>query len=308
MAINYDRFPGWSEAFRFLKRRFVRLYPLHLATFLISIVVLRYYPLRVDKGIISASANLLLLQSWFPQKEIHFAFNSVSWSISTLFFFYVAFTFIQTNFLRNFAITLLISLTTFILSIFYIYQNKSDPIQVHWLMQMVPLNRILVFLLGMMAAKIYLWGKHRTINTNIFLMSTLELLSVLLIVDRLSSCKVLHALLGLLHKLFGIAGQLTLRVADGYVLTPTLFVCLIMVFAAQRGVISRLLSIPPIVFLGKISFSIFLCHQLVYRTLSTLKIVPQIPMLWIVSAAFLITMVLSYFFILRSRKTFFKIL
>jgi peptidoglycan/LPS O-acetylase OafA/YrhL len=40
---------------------------------------------------------------------------------------------------------------------------------------------------------------------------------------------------------------------------------LILIFSLQRGIISKFLSLKPIVYLGEISFSIYMVHQIVIR-------------------------------------------
>ncbi|WP_174279257.1 acyltransferase family protein [Sphingomonas bacterium] len=81
---------------RFLRKRFARLYPLHLATLLfyiaIGVGVARYHltvddPSRFDAGQIVP--NLLLIHAWFPDGKL--SYNFVSWSISAEVFAYLVF-------------------------------------------------------------------------------------------------------------------------------------------------------------------------------------------------------------------------
>ena len=72
---------------RFLKRRFLKLYPLHLLCLVFFLAVARP---RLD---LSVLLNALLLQSWVPRPDYYFSCNSVSWFLSSLFFCYLLFPF-----------------------------------------------------------------------------------------------------------------------------------------------------------------------------------------------------------------------
>ncbi len=81
--------PG-SPAAGFWRRRFARIYPSHLVTFAIAVLVLVWMGKRLDPDL--ALSNLSLTQSWVPNDEDRwFAYNGVSWSLSCEVFFYVCF-------------------------------------------------------------------------------------------------------------------------------------------------------------------------------------------------------------------------
>lgn len=295
LTLNYQKFSTYHDAARFLWRRFARLYPLHVVTFLTSIIVLNFYPIKLDSGPLSAFANLFLLQSWFGSREIHFAFNSLSWAISTLAFFYIAFAFIQYNFLRNTLIVILISLISLTLSVAYIVSNNSEPIEIHWLLKMFPTNRILVFILGMLTAKLFLWFRSWFSHIKTYVIGVVEIFSVLLIIDRLSSCIVLNLFLRKINRVLSMPEQLICQIFDTYMLTPVLFSFMILVFSMQCGLISRMISIRQFVFLGEISFAVYLTHQLVFRFFSGIGLKIIFSNTFLIPLAFLVTLVVSYF-------------
>ncbi len=69
----------------FYLRRFARVYPSHFVTALVALVVpVTAYPITLA----ATAANLPLLQAWFPQWDIVFSLNAVSWSLSCEAFFY----------------------------------------------------------------------------------------------------------------------------------------------------------------------------------------------------------------------------
>ena len=82
--------------FTFMRARFARLYPVHVATLIIAMLFVRADLVTFDgPGIFSKwallASNLTLTQSLAPFMAYQFSWNSVSWSISTEMFFYLAF-------------------------------------------------------------------------------------------------------------------------------------------------------------------------------------------------------------------------
>jgi len=56
-----------------------------------------------------------------------------------------------------------------------------------------------------------------------------------------------------------------------YIASSLPVILLLMSFALEKGFFSRLLTQPSFVFLGELSFSIFMCHQLFFRLLGLHK-------------------------------------
>lgn len=82
----------WSASGRrlpaavFYRRRFARVYPLHLVTAVLAGLAGILY--GVADGPATWAAVLLLVQSWVPDRDVFFGLNSVSWSLSSEAFFY----------------------------------------------------------------------------------------------------------------------------------------------------------------------------------------------------------------------------
>lgn len=292
LTINYKKILTRQDAVKFLWRRFARLYPLYLATFFLSFAVIYFRNLWSGTGYVSTMANLLLLQSWFSSINIHFAYNAAGWAISTLFFFYIAFVFIQFDFRKNFLIMFFLSIISLIISVIYIIDNNSDWFQIHWLLHMLPTNRIMAFLLGMALAKLFMSMFDKLKNLNNFYASCIELLLIVFILDRLSFCMVLNALVPLISINFNIPQLLTRQLIDVYLLTPLLSGLFIFICGLENGLISRFFDKKPLIFLGELSFSIYLSHQIVFRLLALFDNVNDIILVLIASG---ITLILSYF-------------
>lgn len=91
---NYGRrLEGWSAYMDFLRNRLARVYPLHLATFLIFLVLaFTLWRDKADRDFVSATAilpNLLLTHSWGVTQAT--SFNYPSWSISAEWLAYLSF-------------------------------------------------------------------------------------------------------------------------------------------------------------------------------------------------------------------------
>lgn len=75
----------------FLVARMVKLYPLHWALLPIGVWIGRDFFYETCYYL---PANILLLQSWIPNRDSYFSGNGISWFLSTTLFLYVIFPFI----------------------------------------------------------------------------------------------------------------------------------------------------------------------------------------------------------------------
>ncbi len=158
---------------KFLLARFSALYPLHIFTFLLSIpvtcvaiylhgavlvpvqplsTVLR--PLSHWEVISNVVMNLTLLQAWNP---LYSLFNSPSWSISVLLFFYILFPYFapRLNRVRHPFLALLVLGCVFALpgAVAQIFQLSG--LVVEGVLHKNPLVRLPLFLAGIVLAVIY---------------------------------------------------------------------------------------------------------------------------------------------------------
>jgi mycarose O-acyltransferase len=75
---------------RFWRRRFFKIYPNHLVTFLVAFALLVWVSDVAVSGR-DAVLNLLLVHSFFPQMSTRYSFNPVAWSLSCELLFYLCF-------------------------------------------------------------------------------------------------------------------------------------------------------------------------------------------------------------------------
>lgn len=253
----YDKFRSFD--IRSIKSLWVsraaRIYPLHLATLLMSI------PLILKEGgnvsISSFIENAALLQSWYPNKVQAFSYNSVSWTLSNELFFYLSLPFIlialaklkmQT---RTFmSILLILACIAFTATLMYLFRPipHSEPYSWRWWLILVsPYINSLTFLAGMLLSFIY----HRIANSELKIspakFTAIELLVIALFVA------------------YFLLTFKSLMFSSVFFMYGLPIAIVIIVFSLQKGLVSMVLSSKTLVYLGEISFSLYMIHQIVIR-------------------------------------------
>lgn len=239
---------------RFLKRRFLKLYPLHLLCLIFFLVV--------NKASLDGTVllNVFLLQAWVPHPDYYFSCNSVSWFLSCLFFCYILFPFAYKRVSTRWLSLVLIGYLS--LSFLIPYEKINAILYVN------PLVRFVDFYIGMFLYQVY----ERRGETHI--PQWTELLMVLLLLVSLGLYPYVDA---------------KFRNAPMYwvVLIP-----LIYVFAQEKGYISQWLKTKPMQFLGSLSMPLFLTHQMLIGIL--LRRIPEIPAPMMLATCIFITLMVSW--------------
>jgi len=233
---------------QFMLLRFGRLYPLHIAILIafIGIEVLRYQFSGLLGGqmgekftgphsIGAIATNVLLIQSLHVHNML--TWNLPSWSISVEFYTYAVFA-IALLLLRrriHFFVALVILLAP-ILLLKFIGQIDTDY-------ELGFIRCLLGFFVGVACYDFYSLIKQKEhARSNISAtMSLIEICSVGLVISFVC--------------LFG-NGPLTLG-------APLIFGLTVIIFALENGVVSKILKARPFVFLGMLSYSIYMVHALV---------------------------------------------
>ena len=262
----YPSLPDGKSVKRFLIARFARIWPAHVASLfiLLALIPAQEWLPQLQNPLLVAAANLTMVHSWIPSREYYFSFNSPSWSISTEFLFYLLFPLFLFRWERSWPVKMLGA--AFWLCALVIACNVAQVTPENLVRQrnyaeewiyIHPLGRVFEFLLGMTTA--VLWRSVRSaIALSVCRATVAESLAVLLTVFSLSVSGTLGQALS---AYVGGAGA-TWIMSSG---TAPCFALLILAMATERGLISQLLSHPVFVFLGEISFSIYLLHQILLR-------------------------------------------
>jgi len=253
----------------FLRSRFARLWPVHVAAIcLLAAIVPKDSvtfdgPGMFDKWVV-LGFNLTLLHSLFPFVAYTFSWNSVSWSISTEMFFYLAFPLLLLNIDRTWHWKLIASalvaaaLVTFWWALGVPQESPNiDAVSASFGSYPNPLMRGLEFCTGM--ATWVLWNRylrHRSLPTWAWTLLEIALLALCVYWLKVAFWWPIPAMNSWVLIWYGPAGSFWM------------FAILIAVFASSRGILAKVLSIRPFVFLGEISFSIYMLHLILMKVYS----------------------------------------
>ncbi len=231
----------------FLKARFARIYPLYFLSFLCVLFAMFIFNESKPKGI-SIILQGLCLQAWKP--GISMEINYVSWSIAVELLFYLVFPFLLNYWQKKSLVTILLQAFTFwVLSLsFHVWLAKhlSSPerFNVGQFIAFFPPWHLNSFILGSAAALLFI----KVLNPSKY-------------VKFFSNSLLLGSLI-LLYILF-IKQPITLGFLTNGGMIPV-FLLLIVGLALNKGIIARILSFKPLVWLGEISFGFYLWQFFIY--------------------------------------------
>ncbi|WP_031526911.1 acyltransferase family protein [Dyadobacter crusticola] len=238
IALNYvDRIRTGSDFFQFLKKRFIRLYPLLFYTevvFVIANLVGEQSPMKnvASLGLsyyFYTAFDALTFMGSTPIFGSWISNNYPSWSISAEMISYVVFGLVIL-FLPKFKY-FTFALLSLLCALFIISRGEYLLAYDYGFVR-----GLLCFCFGIFT--------HSILSKRTFRLTMLEI--PFLIVLLAAMYAVHHLDLNLWKLAF-----------------PVLFSAGIIIFASSDGIITRLLSSPPFQYLGKISYSIYLNHALV---------------------------------------------
>src|SRR5436305_1449846 len=141
---------------RFWWNRVARIWPLHLTTLLLAVVLVADQISR--PGVLGTAANLLLVQAWVPTDKVYFGYNAVAWSLSCEVFFYLCFPWLvrrlsRLSFLgRRWVVVGVVAALTVYPGIFSLMWAPRDFSGWEWTTYVAPLWRLGEFVVGIVAA------------------------------------------------------------------------------------------------------------------------------------------------------------
>jgi peptidoglycan/LPS O-acetylase OafA/YrhL len=269
LTYSYPNLDSLEAKKSFFIARIARIWPAHFFFFL-AVSLLSFFGLIWNiGGLKSALSNIFLIHAFIPTKEMFFSYNSVSWSISVEFFFYLCFPFILHRWDSSWkwkTLSIFCIPPLFIALSAYLqipdYSTKIGGLSNTGLLSISPFIRLPEFLIGILTAK--MWIKHRKwINLHFWAWTILEGLILSLLSINLYFYENISAKIeSLIPPFFVNEFHIWFFVGGGSFLS---FCLIILIFAEGKGAIAKLLSTPIFVYLGEISFSIYLSHQMLYR-------------------------------------------
>lgn len=235
---------------KFIHKRLSKIYPLHLAGFLIWALLLSAADPTPAGPIIT---NLLLVQSWIPTRAYFFSCNSVSWYLSTLLFCYLAFPTLSRRISTASTHTLTIA-ATLTLAVYATLLILTPGNLLQHILYICPATRILDFTLGML-----LWHLYRHTRTH----HRISKITSHTKLTTLAQTIILTTLIATIALFSTIPTRLSLA-SYWWIPCGTLILALALTDTSASP-ITRLLKTRPMLWLGETSFALFIIHQPIIR-------------------------------------------
>jgi peptidoglycan/LPS O-acetylase OafA/YrhL len=263
LTYAYPELNSTSERKRFLFSRFFRLWPTHILTmFLMLILLPKPYP--PQHAVPVTLLNATMLHAWVPFSVVYDSWNDVSWSISTEFAFYFFFPLLIYRLDRSWHFKLVGTLLMTIVLIGCVnafHLQTSDAyrgVSAKGLLFVFPLARLFEFTLGMTVA-LFWRDRVSRLQWSVQMATGLEILAIALVVIAMW---LNLAIANRLVKVIGGGGKYWLM-HSGITCLP--FAFLIFVLATEGGYVSRAMSLRGLVLLGEMSYTIYLVHKPLIR-------------------------------------------
>ena len=287
----YPKLDTWTEIRHFWRARIARIWPALFVSFLLAL-----WLLSLDWEYKTGIANLLMVNAWIPYPIYYYSYNSPSWSISTEFFFYLAFPLLIYRWRKNWPIKILVSclIFVFLIALSNLLKLPAQPsmenqgITRFALFYIHPISRIYEFIFGMLVATFWLKRVERA-QWSISRATLYEVGAVLLTITTMHFNIPLAKWIG--STWLGTGTSQWLSVSG----IMFVFGLLIYVMAIGRGRISAWLSHPYLVLLGEISLSVYLLHQILLRYyVGNAAFFPKVPNLISLTTFWVFLLLASY--------------
>lgn len=265
---TYEKILSGGYAWRFYVARMARIWPLHVATFLLVLFALPrsewWFP--GNTLLPNAVANILLIQSWIPWPSYFLSFNALSWSLSVETFFYLSFPFIVRSWNDTWwwKVTLCLIAVVALVEVANFAHLSSladhDVVTLEALVYIFPLARLFEFVIGIASASLWIRIRSTMGTVDRWAATMLEIGAAVLVIAAM------HWVPRLATEFFnaGWMGEASATwLFESGSAVP--FAVFIFVFASSGGLLSTVLSLRPLVFLGEISFSVYMVHQVLMR-------------------------------------------
>ena len=253
----------------YIKRRFARIYPVYflaIAALFIYLLVMQQ-PIEYD----GLFLNFLMIQSWFPGYAL--SFNTPGWSLAIELFFYLSFPLLFNHLYKKYTL----KKTAFLVILFFIisqvavhvllYSSFYDgyPSNSHDFIFYFPILHFNAFLVGNLAGLFFIKGIKKK-NYDWSIIGLIILSGILL---KLHTGIIFHN------------GMLAF-----------VFVPLILLISSNNGILTRMSNTKILVFLGKISYGIYILQKPIYLIMNSILNYFKIDNLVLIFYASLLTLII----------------
>ena len=254
--ICYNYYPKFEKdltgnLWPFFVARIARIYPIYIFFFIF------YFSLTTEsfkRDPLTLFQQLTLTQAWNPDITVAEAYDAVAWAISVEVFLYVCFPFIAHFILRYcqqikqlLILGGVVYLLSFGLTAFYnlnLQTKFPDVFTSHFILYQFPPDRLPDFIIGCVAARIYMLRKGQPISQT---------------EQRIGLAALIISIIAVGVIMDGTwPWMLQFRFDAGYTL---FFVCIIFCLASYRSPLASLLSTGWCMLLGEASYSFYMVHR-----------------------------------------------
>ena len=234
-----------SSWWHFAQRRARRVYPLHLVVWLMYMAIYVAFSIPFDPA--TVTLNALLLQAWVPVRDIYLSVNKPIWFLSSLMFCYACYPLLR-YLQRRVRLRWQLLVMAVITVIMWWSYTLLTPMQLEFTYFFPPL-RLMDFVLGMVLAQL-LQTIPADEKQSMVSRTIVELCAVLMVV----------MVWGVIHY------TAMLNIWEDVLVWWLPVAILIFVLAAHRGRegwVGRILTWRPLVWLGEISFEIYVLQSII---------------------------------------------
>lgn len=251
-----------SGSFRhrtFMARRIAKIYPLHLLC-LLAFVVINIRHIGAD-DLPALLSNLLLIQSWIPSADFYFSANAVSWFLSDILLCYSVFP-VVFRVVRRMTPAALTSAWAAVLAAYAVLLCNIPDAMTNAIVYVFPPVRTVDFAIGVTLWRVAVWLKKRRAAVSENRQVAFDSRSAGLR-SRLTATAAELTVFAALAATLAAHPYVNLQIRTACLFWP---VCaaIILLFACERqgGAVAWLLRRKPLIWLGNISFPLFMVHQM----------------------------------------------
>ena len=241
---------GQFQTWPFFCKQWAKLYPLHLATFIIAIFYEAYYGRFYEWY--QLLPPVFLVQSWIPDESFHFIPNGSSWSLCGFFFFYLLFSMLFV-WLNRLPLRRLLAGIVLGMALYVMIALCLPERMVYAFLYTSPLMRLPDFVIGIILYRLLRSDAGEQIKERITACPS----PLLTAIETLVLVAPVVAFLGY------DAAHPALRCVSLFWLFVAAQLLLFSWTDSASGLVTRLFHSRPVMFLGGISFEIYLIHMFV---------------------------------------------